>query len=59
MANTRAFKKKLKAWVDENRVSCPEALVQNDRVWENYHVLGQIVCEEVGYYQWPEEPRDE
>jgi len=42
-------------FVNDQRISCPEAVYQTDRVIENAYDFITEVCEIVGYYEYPEE----
>lgn len=41
-------------FIDVNRISCPEATVE-DRVYEKSPELVYDLCEIVGYYDYPED----
>lgn len=43
-----------KKFVDDNKVSCPEATI-NDGVYENAPELVGQMAEIVGYFEWPQD----
>lgn len=45
----------VRAFVEKHHVSCPEVIHQSDRVIENAYELIEDLCEQVGYYQYPDE----
>lgn len=42
-------------FIDENRISCGEAIYQLDRVSENSLELIEDLCEIVGYHEYEDE----
>jgi hypothetical protein len=38
-----------KKWVDEHKLSCPEAIYQSDEIQGALPELAEIVCENVGF----------
>lgn len=43
-----------KAWVEKNQVDCVESIVQVDRITRALPDLAEIVCQHVGYYEYPD-----
>lgn len=58
---TKRLSKKDKLWklckefVEEQEVSCPEAICQNDNVIENAYDLIEDICKIVGYHKFKED----
>ena len=44
----------VKAFIEEQRISCPEDVYQSDRVIENAYELIEKLCDVVGYYEYKE-----
>jgi hypothetical protein len=42
-------------FIVDHRISCPEAIHQNDEVIANAYDLIEHLCEIVGYYEYPDE----
>jgi hypothetical protein len=42
-------------FIDDHRISCPEAITQNDEVITNAYDLIESLCEIVGYYEYDED----
>lgn len=42
-------------YIDEHKISCGEAIAQNDDVITNAYTFIYDLCEVVGYYQYPED----
>lgn len=49
----KQLENRLKDWIVRHRVRTEECIYQSDRVQEGLYELGEIVCEELGY--WDEE----
>lgn len=42
-------------FIDEHKISCPEAIAQNDEVITNAYDLIESLCNIVGYYEYDED----
>lgn len=45
----------VQTFVDKHRISCADAIAQNDRIIEGAYDLIEDLCNVVGYYEYPEE----
>jgi len=46
-------------FIEEQQISCAEAVCQSDRVILNAYEFIEKICDIVGYYQYPEMDEDE